>query len=189
MGSSTSKVFDAGFEFDIEFPAFVRKVDKPNDWRERDDDTADKRVERIVSRVFRNAEGGVSVFLTKCETDLARVSIGLNSGRSSLSERLLLLWVKPGELLDAGLNVAQAPGDTLCDHANRCHHNIDYSQEALAAVALKLVSARRDIVTLTPSRMKDMIAYAESIGCNATDTELPSCVCESTGDFLHHPGV
>ena len=184
MGSTAPKVFDEGFESGIAFPAYVRKVDRASHWRGRDDDTEDKRVEHIISRVFPNADGGVSVFLVKCETDLARVSIGLNSGRSSRSERLLLLWVKAEELCDAGLNVVQAPGDTSCDHANRRHYNIHYNKEALVTVALRLVSADRDIVTLTKGKMRQIVNYGESIGCRATETKLPSCLCKDAADHM-----
>lgn len=175
--ASTPEEFDLQEVAGLSPPFFVRKVDRATHWTIDEDDSSLDRIDIATKQVFPSDRGRVSVFSIQSAEDLLRVSIGLNSHRSSLREKLTLLCVLPSELEEAGLNAMNNVGDTKCDHANQCHRDIDYDENGIRRLIGILMNNSRSVARIGKSRMNVAIEYACTIGCRATETTLPLCQC------------
>jgi len=158
-------------------PFYVRKLSRPRHWNGEEGADENTRIQTILDEVFRPEKGLVSLFRVENATDFVRILSGLNSLRSSLREQLFILCITRNELDRSGVNVAPSPGETLCDHANRCHFDLAHSRDALEGLVRRLVHSDRQCCRITKPLMQTAANYAESIGCRATYSSLPACTC------------
>lgn len=181
MAATIAEEFDPADLASSGPPLYIRKVPRRRHWRGDDGMSADDRVKNAVSRVFPSDEGRVSVFRVENAIDLCRVVIGLNSGRGSLAEQLELLGITSSDLESAGVSVEQTPGDTACIHANAHHYDLIHDDAAIERLVRLLVENGRQDHRYKRHQMKLAAETALAIGCRATESELPSCECESHG--------
>jgi len=178
MAQTIAEAFDPSGLSSAGPPVFVRKVPKRRHWRGKDGMSVEERVRHAAAEVFRNDGGRVSVFRVENADDLHRVAIGLNSGRSSLTEQLDILGITPEDIEACDLAMERTPGDTKCLHANERHYDIMHDDDAIERLVRRLIDQdRRD--HRYKKQMNGAAQAARDIGCRATETTQPRCQCQT----------
>lgn len=162
----------------VDPPCYVRKVDRPGHWGSTEDGV-EERLERAVGEIFEADEtGGVSLYRVETALDLISVAVGLNSRRSSLTERLLLLAIADEEI--AAVQLEKTRGDTLCDRANRRHYNAFFRDRFEVEQMLRcLIRTDRELGRISSGAMKKAIALARQDGCRAALPTSRTCKCDA----------
>lgn len=159
----------------IEPPCFVRKVDRKGHWND---------AETIQSKVFKpEPNNTISVYRVTAGLDLLRVALALNANRSSKTEPIFLVAIKPDEL--AEIQVEQTPGQTLCTWANLLHHDLIVTEPTqITGLVQALLAASRTPKKFTTQNMTLAVADATHQGCHAATPHSKRCVCEAGQSVL-----
>lgn len=160
-------------------PIYVRKVSRRRHWRGEEGETSDERVRRAAAEVFTNDGGRVSVFKVENADDLRRVAIGLNSGRSSLTEQLDILGITQEDITVSGLDLERTVGSTACLHANARHYDIIHNDAAIERLVRRLVEQDRHDIRYNKKQMARAAEAAATIGCQATNPRSHRCECQT----------
>jgi hypothetical protein len=155
----------------LDGPFYVRKLQRRSSWGE-----AATPVEQRVQAVFLRDVSPYSLYLVGSDEDLKRVTMGINGGRSSLTEDVNYLPILPAEFESAGIEVNKSPGDTRCRIANDLHYDFSADEEQLIRLCQTIVDANRLILPLKRNQLapwsqqtKDdgCLSFRESTKCNA----------------------
>jgi hypothetical protein len=159
-----------------EYPAYLRKIGRASHWEGPlgSGDVAD------ASQVLIESTGTTSLWHVNDDDDLRRVTIALNEGRSSFNERLDLLWIKPDELVTAGVIAQQTPGHTDCHHARDCHYDAQIDAHLAQALCGILLKAGRGLAKCSKADMKGACSVGLEEGCFPLDRDSRSCGCGAT---------
>ncbi len=177
METTIAEDFDPSGLLSAGPPIFVRKVSRRRHWR-CDGMTPEERVRHAAAEVFTNDDGRVSVFKVENADDFHRVAVGLNSGRSNLSEQLEILGITPEDIKASGLAIERTRGDTACLHANERHYDIIHEEHAIERLVRRLIGNGR-LDQRYKRQMERAAQAALAIGCRATASTLPSCQCQT----------
>lgn len=173
--SQAEALFSIQTAWSIEPPCFVRKVDRKGHWND---------AETIQNKVFKpEPNNTISLFRVTAELDLLRVALALNANRSSKTEPIFLVAIKPEEL--AGIQVKQTQGQTLCTWANLLHHELIVTAPTqITALVQAVLAASRTPRTFTKPTMTLAVADAIHQGCHAATSDSKRCVCEAGQSVL-----
>lgn len=178
MVQTIAKDFDPSDLSSAGPPIFVRKVTRRHHWRGDEAMTNDERVEHAAAAVFTNDGGRVSVFKVDNAEDFHRIAIGLNSGRGSLKEQLDILGITSADIEASGLRLEKTEGETACLHANERHYDLIYDEAAIEWLVRHLIEQGR-LDHRYKKQMERAAHAALAIGCRATESTLPNCLCQS----------
>lgn len=147
---------------------FARKVDRASWWAADPSAVGDTDPNEFVADlVFPSDQGTVSVYRVRSPDDLVRVAVGMNSNRSSLTEKLFLLLIPEPLVLEAGIEIRESPGETNCACANRLHVDLQYDRTAMVSVVGRLLAANVSLQRMTEAKMKQAVEALRVIGCEA----------------------
>lgn len=157
-------------------PVFLRKMNRKIDWGS-DDTPAAERAADIIGLVFDRKTHPFSVYLVGSDQDLHRVIIGMNGGRTSLTNESHFIAIRASELDAEGIGVDHTPeqGITNCRFANSLHHDLAAGDDQLRALCLRLIAVGRKAATFSKGRTKAIVPEAEAIGCLAAVPTSAGC--------------
>lgn len=152
----------------------VRKLARKRHWGSSDQ-PAEQRSAEVLSNVFLNDDKPYSLYRVNSESELDRVALALNAGRSSLSEECFFAFFTEAELQAASISLTQSAGQTPCRHANHLHFDADAVEAQLLSLISQALISGRDLVRRNRNQMKQVAELAMKDQCLAAVPDSPEC--------------
>jgi hypothetical protein len=152
----------------------VRKLARKRHWGSSDQ-SAEQRTAEVLSSVFLNDDKPYSLYRVSSESELDRIALALNAGRSSLSEECFFTYFTEAELQAAAISLTQTAGQTPCHHANHLHFDADAAEAQLVSLITNVLASGRDLVRRGKSQMKLVAEQAAKDQCLAAVANSPEC--------------
>lgn len=162
----------------VQPPAYLRKLVRGSHWGLAKDQIDADGLRQVAENVFPSNDSEFSLYVIGSDDDLRRVALGMNSKRSSLTEKLDLVAFRADEIEACGISVSRVNEHaTNCDAANELHCNIEASATQCRQLCEMARSHGREKTSFSKSIMTSILAQAMEDQCRAAIPTSQNCTC------------
>ncbi len=163
-------------EFDVQPPAYIRKIDSRTHWNPEDCENDNERVQKVVERVFRDEI--YSIWLVNSAPDFYGVIASLSARRNPRNQDIDFICITRDELDEVGIEL-DAVEEGKCLDVQKLHFNARIDKDTALKLCEKLIVREdRKAQRCQKAKTKLILEYQESRGCKATDSQREKCECE-----------
>jgi len=163
-------------EFDVQPPAYIRKIDSRTHWNPENCENENERVQKVVERVFRDEI--YSIWLVNSALDFYGVIASLSARRNPKNQAIDFICITRDELDEVGIKL-DAVEEGKCLDVQNLHFNARIDKDrALKLCGNLILREDRKAQRCQKTKTQLILEHQESRGCKATDTHLEKCQCE-----------
>lgn len=160
--------------FDVELPAYIRKIDSRARWEVEGDSIAE-RAQKVTESLFRGEV--YSIWLVNSDTEFYGIVASLSANRTPRNQIIDFICITQKDLNEIGVEIEAIPeGDCLA--VQKLHFNMRINNSTALGLCKKLIAEGRKAHRCKKYETTSILKHQASRGCKATENISARCTCE-----------